>query len=214
MSANLKWKIVRPEPDERAVGESESDLSPQMQAIAERLTAEATELAEHFPASTPRLVERNASTVRLRFAAALFGAAVAGASLGWWLHRSHDVLTVQPGIAVANNSQTAVPQTPLRFSSTVELWQSPTGVQEVGYLPADPKSSKLSELEMLRIQLSAFEQVIRRLQDELNRREKSETETTKTIELLSREIEQLRHLLQSNVEPQQAADSAAAGRVD
>ena len=49
---------------------------------------------------------------------------------------------------------------------------------------------------MLRIQLSAFEQVIHRLQDELARRAKSEADTAKTIESLSREIELLRQQLQ------------------
>jgi prefoldin subunit 5 len=67
---------------------------------------------------------------------------------------------------------------------------------------------------MLRIQLGAFEQVIHRLQDELDRRAKSEAETIKTIELLSREIEKLRHQLQSHPESQSEATSQGGQRID
>jgi hypothetical protein len=68
---------------------------------------------------------------------------------------------------------------------------NPAGVQEVGFDRAAPRV-KLTEVEMLRIQLDAFEKVIRRLQDELAERQKSEAQTTQLVELLRHEIDDLR----------------------
>jgi hypothetical protein len=66
-------------------------------------------------------------------------------------------------------------------------------VGEVGLAgEAPPARSPGNELEMLRIQLDAFERVIGRLQTELKRRDKQQAETEELLESLRREVEALR----------------------
>jgi uncharacterized coiled-coil protein SlyX len=71
---------------------------------------------------------------------------------------------------------------------------NPAGVQEVSF-DRDAPRAKLTEVEMLRIQLDAFEKVIRRLQDQLADRQKSEAQTNHLVELLRHEIDDLRQQL-------------------
>ncbi len=66
------------------------------------------------------------------------------------------------------------------------------GVQAVGLNTAPAPRTNLSEVEMLRIQSAAFEQVIRKLQDELARRDKQQTEMQQTLESLRDEVHDLR----------------------
>jgi hypothetical protein len=215
MSANPKWNIVRPDRDE-APNNSMTELPADLQTIAERLSTEAAELATRFPASPTRLPDTEAPKTRFRFGAAavLIGVAAGSAALGWSLHAPSEILKTAPIHSVANTSNSDAPPRPMDLPSSPVWLENSSGVQEVGFLPPDPKSSKLSELEMLRIQLGAFEQVIHRLQDELDRRAKSETQTTKTIESLSREIEQLRRQLQSHQEPQSETNTTSGRRID
>jgi hypothetical protein len=59
----------------------------------------------------------------------------------------------------------------------------------------DPPAARSpgNELEMLRIQLDAFERVITRLQAELKRRNQQQSETDELVESLRREVESLRN---------------------
>ncbi len=64
---------------------------------------------------------------------------------------------------------------------------------EVGVAGEAPAArSPGNELEMLRIQLDAFERVISRLQAELKRRDQQQSETDQLVESLRREVESLR----------------------
>ena len=203
MSANPKWNIVRPDRDQRS-SNTPWELPADLQTIGDRLAREATELATRFPASPSQFAEAKRLPTRFRFGAAaiLIGVAAGSAVLGWSLHAPRNVVKAEPGRAIANRSTSASLQQAMNLPSPPDSMGNSSGVQEVGFLRPDPKSSKLSEVEMLRIQLGAFEQVIHRLQDELDRRANSEAQTTATIESLSREIEQLRRQLQSHQEPQ------------
>ncbi len=77
-------------------------------------------------------------------------------------------------------------------------------IGEVG-LNSDPPAARSpgNELEMLRIQLDAFERVITRLQTELKRRDKQQSETDELVESLRREVESLR---------KERGEKAAAGQ--
>jgi hypothetical protein len=215
MSANPKWNIVRPDRDDLP-NHSTAELPADLQTIAERLSAEATELATRFPASPTGFAKTKAPSTSFRFGAAaiLIGIAAGSAMLGWSLHVPRELSKTEGNRAFAETSRSEMPPRPMIIPPSPNLLGNSSGVQEVGFVPSDPKSSKLSEVEMLRIQLSAFEQVIRRLQDELDRRAKSEAETTKTIELLSREIEKLRHQLQSHPERESETTSQEGQRID
>src|SRR5262249_38159868 len=68
-------------------------------------------------------------------------------------------------------------------------------VREVGVNMAPAPRSALSEVEMLRIQSTAFEQVIRKLQDELARRHAEQAETQRMLESLRQEVTELRDRL-------------------
>src|SRR5262249_6758446 len=89
-------------------------------------------------------------------------------------------------------------------SSTTDPTVDHVEVREVGFNSTAPQRSVLSELDMLRIQSAAFEQVIRKLQDELARREQAEAETHRTVESLRQEVRELRQQLN-----QKAPDAAA-----
>ncbi len=66
-------------------------------------------------------------------------------------------------------------------------------VGEIGLNSDSPAArSPGNELEMLRIQLDAFERVITRLQAELKRRDQQQSETDELVESLRREVELLR----------------------
>jgi hypothetical protein len=214
MSVNPKWNIVGAERDESAEPSAsdkfESEWTPDLQTIADRLSAEATDLAAQFPAKQMVAVRSISGRWKIAAAAVLIGITAGSAIFGWWQRGSVTVAKTEPGRAVAEVAQSDVPRGASDLRPSPESFTNSAGVQEVGYAPAAPQSSKLSEFDMLRIQLSAFEQVIHRLQDELARRAKSEADTAKTIESLSREIELLRQQLQSQSEPQQ--DAAAAIR--
>jgi len=75
---------------------------------------------------------------------------------------------------------------------------SETEVREVGFNPTPAARPTLTEVEMLRIQLGAFDQVIRKLQDELARREKSQADSDKVLESLRREVDSLRGQLEAS----------------
>jgi hypothetical protein len=217
MSVNPKWNIVGAERDESvdpsASDNPECELTPELLAIADRLTAEAADLAARFPAKQMVAVRSIAARWKIAAAAVLVGITASSAVFGWWLRGSITVAKAEPGRAVAEVAQSDLPRGVSDLRSSPESFTNSAGVQEVGYALAAPQSSKLSEFDMLRIQLSAFEQVIHRLQDELARRAKSEADTAKTIGSLSREIELLRQQLQSQSEPQQDA-AATSGHIE
>ena len=209
MSVNRRWNIIGSDGDDSAdrlsVEEHALDLSPELQTIADRLAGDAANLATQFP---PRQLTEQQRRVlsRWKIAAAAVLIATGSASMGWWLHGAAKINRLEPNGAVADAdvAHSGASQTAANAHSPLNLSDNPAGVQDVAYSAKAPQASKLSEFDMLRIQLGAFEQVIRRLQDELARRAKSEAETANTIESLRSEIEQLRHQLPSHQGPQHA----------
>ena len=210
MSVNRRWNIIGSDGDDSAdrlsVEEHALDLSPELQTIADRLAGDAANLAAQFP---PRqLTELRWGLSRWKIAAAVVLITTGSGAVGWWLHGAAKVNRLEPNRAVADAdvAHSGASQTAADAHSPLNLSDNPAGVQDVAYSAKAPQASKLSEFDMLRIQLGAFEQVIRRLQDELARRAKSEAETANTIASLRSEIEQLRHQLQSQpAAPQTAA---------
>jgi len=68
---------------------------------------------------------------------------------------------------------------------------NPAGIQEVDFDSSRTHINR-NELEMLRIQVGAFEQVIQKLQNELAQREKSQADNALVIESLRQEVRDLR----------------------
>src|SRR5436190_5977389 len=114
MSTNPKWNIVRPDGDDLP-NHSTSELPADLRAIAERLSAEATELATRFPASPTRLANTKAPKTRFRFraAAVLIGVAAGSAALAWSLRASREILKTEPNHSVANASRSDAPLRPM-----------------------------------------------------------------------------------------------------
>ncbi|HTQ38556.1 MAG TPA: hypothetical protein VMJ32_05985 [Pirellulales bacterium] len=77
-------------------------------------------------------------------------------------------------------------------SGAVSDDENSVGVQAVGFNTVPAARTTLSEVEMLRIQSAAFEQVIRKLQDELARRDKEQADMQQTLESLRKEVSELR----------------------
>jgi hypothetical protein len=216
MSVNRRWNVIDSDGDDSAdrlsLEEHALELSPELQTIADRLAGDAANLAAQFP---PRqFTEQHRVLSRWKIAAAAVLIATGSASMGWWLHGAAKINRLEPNRAVAdaNVAHADVSQTSAAAHSPLNLSDNPAGVQDVAYSATAPQASKLSEFDMLRIQLGAFEQVIRRLQDELARRAKSEAETANTIESLRSEIGQLRHQLQSQPAAPQTAAAESGNR--
>ncbi len=113
MSANPKWNIVRPDRDDLP-NNSTTELPADLQTIAERLSAEATELATRFPASPTRFANAKAPSTSFRFGAAaiLIGIAAGSAALGWSLHAPREfsktkgvVRSLKPPVPLCHQGQ-------------------------------------------------------------------------------------------------------------
>ena len=168
----------------------DTELPDDLRILGEQLSDDARQLDARYPSTvvSPANVgskERSSTrspSRRIAAAVALLALGAGGATLAWrpWQFSAQAVV-----------DQDA--QSPMRVRSfpapTVESWNS-AGIQEVAVDPA--QFSNRSELEMLRLQLSAFEQVIRRLQAELSRRATSEAEMKSVIQSLRDEVGQLR----------------------
>ena len=202
------WNVVRAESSDcrrdvecQSVESNESELPADLQAVADQLTDDAHHLELQFPArlrppppAAPARLARAASWPRAAAAVLLIGLGAGGAVLAQRLMSPREAANVnspvdrQAPLAAETPDQSAAPP-------------NPAGVQEVSF-DRDAPRAKLTEVEMLRIQLDAFEKVIRRLQDQLAERQKSEAQTNQLVELLRHEIDDLRHQFDSGDQAQ------------
>ena len=74
---------------------------------------------------------------------------------------------------------------------------NPAGIQEVGMNAEAQPRPPIDEVKMLQLQLEAFEQVIRKLQTDLARKDAQEQDRDKLIDSLRQEIAELRERLQA-----------------
>jgi hypothetical protein len=195
------WNVVRADINDcrtdvegQSVESSEMGLPDDLQAVADQLTDDAHHLQSQFPARlappAPALLAKSSRTPPWRRAAA--AVLLIGVGAGAVIVAQH----------LASSRDSAVVNSPLNRRAplaTETLDQStppnPVSVQEVSFDRTAPRA-KLTEVEMLRIQLDAFEKVIRRLQDELADRQKSEAQTKQFVDLLRHEIDDLRRQLE------------------
>lgn len=191
------WNVIRAElsdcrveVEDQSIESNEPALPDDLQAVADQLLDDARHLEAQYPArlatSAPaKLTASNRPALWRRAAAAvlLVGTGACGAMLGQHLISSREAAVTNPTADRRARLATETPSQPAP--------PNPSNVQEVGFDRAAPRA-KLTEVEMLRIQLDAFEKVIRKLQDELTERQKSEAQTTQLVELLRHEIDDLR----------------------
>jgi hypothetical protein len=193
------WNVVRAESSDRSVDDAqpvepnETELPDDLQAVADQLTDDAHHLESQFPArlapSAPAAPAESSCAAAWRRAAAavlLIGVGAGGVIVAQHLTSSHEA-----GVVISPLDRRAPLAAETRDQS---MPPNPAGVQEVSF-DRDAPRAKLTEVEMLRIQLDAFEKVIRRLQDELAERQKSEAQTKQLVELLRHEIDDLRRQL-------------------
>ena len=137
MSVNPKWNIVGSERDESAdqsvSDNQESQLTPDLLAIADRLSAEAADLATRFPAKQMVAVRSISGRWKIAAAAVLVGITASSAVFGWWLHGSVTVAKTEPGRAVAEVARNDVPHGASDLRPSPESFTNSAGVQEVGY---------------------------------------------------------------------------------
>jgi hypothetical protein len=204
----------------------EANLCPDLQLLAEQLTEDALRLSLRYPSTAISFMPPSFSKAprkntaprrsclrssRYIAAAALVLVAFGGIAIGWRLHGSVEAAranheTANNHVAPFTNEFSAAPNEG-QANQTIAAKKvdrgstiNAAGIQEIGYHAAETTASRRSELEMLRAQLTAFGQVIHRLQDELARRAKSDVATAKTIEMLQNEIDQLRPSLREQLE--------------
>jgi len=180
----------------RRVQSSESELPDDLRAVADQLIDDAEHLRSRFPASQalssfPEYASKRPTTIWLRAAAAVLLIGI-GAGAGVLAER----YLPTRGVAAVNPRADRRDPSPIEASTQAALPQNSAGVQEVSF-DRDAPRPKLTEVEMLRIQLDAFEKVIRKLQDELTERQKSEAQTKQLVDLLRQEIDDLRRQLDS-----------------
>jgi hypothetical protein len=210
------WNIVTSDSDDPLTAQLSSDL----QIVAEQLSDDAQFLAERYPAAD--IAEKFARSVELQVAASqatashwriwqkLVAAAVliaigsAGTAIA--LHWSNSSGPTHASLIAASDSGSSKTETggTLNGSAAGET-ESSFGVRTVGLNTTPTSRNNLSEVEMLQIQTTAFEQVIHKLQDELVRRDKQQTEMQQTLEALRQEVHDLRQQLNES----QPADKAA-----
>jgi hypothetical protein len=210
---NPTWHIVSSGPDESLT----ADLPEDLQAVAQQLADDAQYLAARYPATVA--ADQFAQATELQVTAnGTMPAAAALTTHTWslWQKAAAAVLLIGFGSAVTALAMhawrpTAPTNNELRSGSifgsqtvadvkagagtTTDETSSSIGVQAVGFNTAPPAKSNLTEVEMLRIQSAAFEQVIHKLQDELNRRDKQQAEMQQAIDSLRQEIHELHQRL-------------------
>jgi hypothetical protein len=200
------WNVVRAESSDcrgsvegQSAETNESELSDDLQAVADQLADDAQHLESRFPARLRPAIpaaaasSRAASWRRTAAAVLLIGVGAGGAVLAQHLISPREV--ARPNARVDRHAALTAetPDQPIDPPN-------PAGVQEVSF-DRDAPRAKLTEVEMLRIQLDAFEKVIRRLQDQLAERQKSEAQTNQLVELLRHEIDDLRRQLNNGDDP-------------
>ncbi len=180
---------------------AEADLPGDLAILAEQLTDDANHLAAQYPAPLGlRAIQTGTHRPTLnRIAAAVVLVAVGAGGAVVAIHpwkaakmAKVEVVGGQPSAdRIANGERpAAAAEVSPDDSRSVE-------VREVAFTPPAQSGSNLNEVQMLRIQLTAFEQVIHKLQDELARRDKSQAETDKVVEQLRQEVDQLRRQLEA-----------------
>jgi hypothetical protein len=194
MRSKRTWQA---EPDEE-----EADLPGDLSTLAEQLTDDAENLAERYPAKMaepmPQVSSRGKVIRRIAAAAILIaiGSGATVVALRPWMPA--DVAKVETLAEKSAPEKNAAVVKRESDQSTRPAESRSVEVREVAFNPPAATGSNLSELQMLRIQVTAFEQVIHRLQDELARRDKSQAETDKLVQELRQEVEQLRQRLDAD----------------
>jgi hypothetical protein len=192
---NPNWNVVRAEGEAKGPTAqfAESELPDDLCAVADQLIDDAEHLESQYPPRSalalpalPAAKSRTAIWRRATAAVLLIAVGAGAALLAQRLFASRES-AINP---------MAARREPLAMESPKAgaLPANSAGVQEVSF-DRDAPRPKLTEVEMLRIQLDAFEKVIRKLQDELTERQKSEAQTRQLVELLRHEIDDLRQQL-------------------
>jgi hypothetical protein len=201
-----------------AAVDEELGLSAELQVLASHLRGEADSLAERYAPSTspqPQSVHERRSMRRWMWQSMAVG--MAGlALLAWRIERwqqsppaapvpvavqseTHAIVQSTPPVAVlpANVASSSVaPSSAARASvasTDPAVLRHSQGIAEVGIdAPAVERHPPADQVEMLRIQVSGFEKVIRKLQAELIARDAAQIEAQQQIELLQAEVAALR----------------------
>ena len=167
------------------------ELPDDLAELGSQLTDDANHLAARYPAVANTTEGNLAQTFlwpRIAVAAVLLavcGTAAAGVAPFVAVNHSNCRSTPLESAVLAIRSPAENPAPPA----------NPAGVQEVGFNLVPSAEGKLDESQMLRIQLNAFEQVIQRLQHQLELRERSEADTQKLVESLRHEVQDLNRRL-------------------
>jgi hypothetical protein len=194
-------------PDDAIAHEWPADL----QAVAQQLTDDAQYLATRYPSAAAaavvaREIDKRASVTaseahaRLRRSrpfwqqavAAVIFMGVGGAATAMAIYsRSSDGVPTSHKLRRGTVTDGETSGSEVSGSGILNEEANSVGVQAVGFNTRPVQKANLSEVEMLRIQTAAFEKVIRKLQDELDRRDKQQAEMKQTLELLRQEVSQL-----------------------
>ena len=201
-----------------SAAEEELGLSAELQVLASHLRGEADSLAERYASPTPSQPQ-SAHERRLmrRWMWRCMAAGVAGlALLAWRIERWQQMTPAAPLPVAAQIETHAIVRSTLpvavapaqrahgfrraifRCASKCRIGRSAVlrhsqGIAEVGIdAPAIERHPPADQVEMLRIQVSGFEKVIRKLQAELIARDAAQIESQKQIESLQAEVAALR----------------------
>jgi hypothetical protein len=169
----------------------ETKLPDDLRELAAQLADDASHLAARYPARAeylPVTAKRPSYLRRIAPAAAMLIAVCSMAALALQPWRPSSIAVDRH----VNQSEVLAIAAP--HENSIPL-PNPAGVQEVGFNLSIPADSKLDETQMLRVQLNAFEQVIHRLQQQIDQHEKSEADTQKLVESLQKEVNDLHQRL-------------------
>jgi hypothetical protein len=197
-------------------------LSAELQLLGAQLRGEADLLANRYaPTAEIQPAKPAYSRFRRRMLWQAAAVAVAGLAILVWqfgrpwrastrlsevVSAPHDGVSpiVAGGIAdtASVNPASAKSRTAVSDSSEFRRTQ---GIAEVGIdAPATDRHPPANQLEMLRLQLSGFEKVIRKLQTELSARDAAQLESERQIESLQAEVADLRKQLTEKQKEQHA----------
>jgi hypothetical protein len=206
---------------DRATDE-ELGLSAELQVLASHLRGEADSLAERFaPATSPQSDSVQDHPIRRRWMWQSMAVGVAGlAILTWQIDRWQQSPPQSPTESIAQTETHGVVVEPLlqsgRSTPAASISFTPAsvaasdpaamrhsqGIAEVGIdAPAVERHPPADQVEMLRIQVTGFEKVIRKLQAELIARDAAQIESQKQIQSLQEEVAALHKQLDDNRHP-------------
>jgi hypothetical protein len=189
-------------------GEERLALPADLAALADQLGDDAEHLAGRYPAADlagrRRLARdersRSANWIRWSAAVAIIMIVVTWPSVGENLtslqRRGDEPSAGKDALASVDRGMSPIPDgaTLLKTPSEVDL-ASRSGIEPVSVSDehlSQPRHPPADELAMLRIQVSGFQKVIERLQDELAARDKSQAEMVKLIRSLQDEVAALK----------------------